>query len=268
MNKKGKSTLEKLKLNLRVKNYAKNTIEIYLHYAEVFLFLFDKDIYHISMAEARDFLVNYNYSSISQQNQFISSIKLLYKYVVGVDFNMKNLERPRKEKPLPKVIEKEFLKSQISKIENLKHKSIISLAYSVGLRVSEVINLKIEDIDSKRMIIHIRNAKGNKDRIVPLSQSVLELLREYFKEFNPKTYLFNGQNSLTYSSNSCNKIVKKYIGKQYHFHCLRHSSFTSMLESKTDISIIQKIAGHKNPKTTLIYAQISNELLKQANLPI
>jgi len=268
MNKKGKSTLEKLNNNLRVKNYAKNTIDIYLHYSEVFLNSFNKDIYHISMNEARKFLINYNYTSTSQQNQFISSIKLLYKYVIGIPLNMKYLERPRKEKPLPKVIEKEFLKNQISKIKNLKHKAIISLGFSVGLRVSEVINLKIEDIDSKRMIIHIRNAKGNKDRIVPLSMYILELLREYFKEFKPKVYLFNGQNSLTYTSNSCNKIVKKYVGQQYHFHCLRHSSFTSMLEDKTDISIIQKIAGHKNPKTTLIYTQISNELLKKAKLPL
>jgi site-specific recombinase XerD len=142
------------------------------------------------------------------------------------------------------------------------------LGYSVGLRVSEVVNLKIEDIDSKRMVMHIRNAKGNKDRIVPLSQSILILLRKYYKEYRPYRYLFNGQNSLKYTAGSCNKIVKKYLGVNYHFHRLRHSSLTSMLESGTDISIIQKIAGHKKTDTTRIYAQVSTKLLHKAKLPI
>jgi site-specific recombinase XerD len=159
-------------------------------------------------------------------------------------------------------------KSQLSKIENLKHKSILTLTYSVGLRVSEVVNLKIEDIDSKRMLIHIKNAKGRKDRIVPLSQTVLELLRQYFKEYKPKEYLFNGQNSLQYSIGSCQKIYKKYIDPASSIHTLRHSSFTNLLESGTDLRIIQKIAGHSSSKTTEIYAHVSNQLLNKVKLPI
>jgi len=138
----------------------------------------------------------------------------------------------------------------------------------VGLRVSEVISLKIEDIDSKRMIIHIKNAKGRKDRVVPLSQKVLELLREYFKQYRPKEYLFNGQNSLKYSSSSCNQIVKKYLGEKYHIHQLRHSCATNLLENGTDLKIIQKILGHSNVKTTEIYTHVSNQLLSKVNLPI
>lgn len=118
------------------------------------------------------------------------------------------------------------------------------LGYSVGLRVSEVINLKIGDIDSKRMIINIKNSKGRKDRIVPLSPNILTLLRDYYQEFKPKEYLFNGQNSLQYSSESCNQLVKKYISSKYHFHLLRHSCFTHLIESGVDCRIIQKIAGH------------------------
>ena len=136
------------------------------------------------------------------------------------------------------------------------------------MRVSEVINLKLEDVDSDRMIIHIRNAKGSKDRIVPLSQPILILLREYYKEYKPYRYLFNGQKSLKYTAGSCNKIVKKYLGNKYHMHQLRHSSFTSMLESGTDISIIQKIAGHAKTDTTRIYTQVSTQLLRKAVLPI
>jgi integrase/recombinase XerD len=99
------------------------------------------------------------------------------------------------------------------------------------LRVSEISNLKIEDIDSKRMLIHIKNAKGKKDRIVPLSDNVLKLLREYYKEFKPKEYLFNGQNSNQYSIQSCQKLYKKYIDENSSIHTLRHSSFTNLLEN-------------------------------------
>lgn len=150
----------------------------------------------------------------------------------------------------------------------MKHKAIITLAYSVGLRVSEIINLKIEDIDSKRMIIFIKNAKGKKDRIVPLSNNILELLRKYWLEYKPTIYLFNGQNSSQYSSGSCNNIVKKYINEKYHFHLLRHSCFTHLIENGTDCRIIQKLAGHSNIKTTEQYLQISNNVLSKLTLPI
>ena len=166
------------------------------------------------------------------------------------------------------MIDGEYIKSQLSKIVNLKHRVILTLTYSVGLRVSEVVNLKIVDIDSKRMLIHIENAKGRKDRIVPLSRTVLELLREYFKEYRPKVYLFNGQNGLQYSIGSCQKIYKKYIDSDSSIHTLRHSSFTNLLESGTDLRIIQKIAGHSSTKTTEIYTHVSNQLLNKVNLPI
>jgi site-specific recombinase XerD len=136
------------------------------------------------------------------------------------------------------------------------------------LRVSEICNLKISDIDSKRMLIHVKNAKGRKDRIVPLSVNILELLRSYFREYKPNVYLFNGQSSPQYSHRSCNQIVKKYIGEDYHFHLLRHSSFTALLESGTDLRIIQQIAGHSSSKTTEIYTHVSNNLLSQIQLPL
>ena len=221
MNLKSKSTLEKLKSELSFKAYADNTINIYIHYSELFLSNFNKDIYHISQNEAEKYLKSKTYTSRSKQNQEISAIKALYKYVVKCNLKKIKIERPRKEKHLPKVINKDYLLYKIEQIKNKKHKAIIALGYSVGLRVSEVIQLKIEDIDSKQMIINIRQAKGRKDRIVPLSQSMLILLREYYKEYKPFRYLFNGQNSLKYSPGSCNKIVKKYLGNQYHYHLLR-----------------------------------------------
>jgi site-specific recombinase XerD len=138
----------------------------------------------------------------------------------------------------------------------------------VGLRVSEIVNLKIEDIDSKRMLIHIKNAKGKKDRIVPLSLTVLDLLREYWKSYKPSEYLFNGQSSDQYTVRSCQAIYKKYIDPDSSIHTLRHSSFTNLLENGTDLRIIQKIAGHSSSKTTEIYTHVSNAVLSKVNLPI
>lgn len=268
MNKKSKSTLEKFEKKLRFRNYSEQTIEIYISYASKFLSSYNKDVYHIPLKEAKSYLENYSYSSISQQNQIISSIKNLYKEVVGSKLKTLKITRPRKNKTLPKVIDKEFLKNTILKVENLKHRSILMLGFSCGLRVSEVINLKIEHIQSERGLILVENAKGNKDRYVPLSEKLLKTLREYFKEYRPIDYLFNGQKSLKYSTTSCNAIVKKYLGNQYHFHQLRHSSFTTMLESGTDIRIIQRIAGHKNVKTTQIYTHVSSQFLSQVNMPM
>jgi len=222
----------------------------------------------LKSSDFQSYLDGYIFTSVSQQNQVINAIRFLYKFGLDKKYDKVSFKRPKSEKKLPVVIDGEYIKEQLSKIENLKHKTILTLTYSVGLRVSEVTNLKIDDIDSKRMIIHIKNAKGRKDRIAPLSQTVLELLRNYFIQYKPKEYLFNGQNSLQYSSNSCNKIVKKYLGQQYHIHQLRHSCFTNLLESGTDIRVIQKIAGHSNVKTTEIYTHVSNQILSKVKLPI
>jgi len=262
--------LEIYKNKLRFKNYSKRTIEVYSHYFEQFLINEKiKDAYQVSTNDIVCYLEHFDYTSISQQNQIIGSLKLFARFILNKkDIHLKKIERPKKEKKLPRVIDKNHLLKCIDAIENKKHKAIIALAYSVGLRVSEVINLKIEDVDSERMIINIRQAKGRKDRIVPLSMKILSILRDYVRKFRPVEYLFNGQFSAVYSTSSCNNIVKKYIGEKYHFHLLRHSSFTSMLESGIDLRIIQSIAGHNSSKTTEIYTHVSNNILSNVALPI
>lgn len=264
------STLEKFKKILSNKNYSIRTIEMYSGYVLKFYKTLKKDVYTLTISDLIDYLYNFKYTSISQQNQIINSLKLFYKYILDKrDVHLSKIERPRKEKHLPRIIDKEFLLSRISNIKNLKHKAILSLAYSVGLRVSEVINLKISDIDSKRMQITIRQAKGRKDRIVPLSENILNLFRIYYKAFKPKEYLFNGQNgALKYSPESCNKLVKHYLGNEYHFHLLRHSFATTLLESGIDLRYIQNLLGHSSSKTTEIYTHVSNNHLSKIPLPI
>jgi site-specific recombinase XerD len=262
------SVLEDYVKKLKYLNYSERTIDIYSHYINKFLVTINKYPQHLSSTDFEQYLLNYNYSSISQQNQIINALKFLYDKVLNKKYKKVDFQRPRKEKTLPHIIDKDYLIEQISKIENIKHKAIISLAYSVGLRVSEVINLKIEDIDSKQMIINIRQAKGRKDRVVPLTLNILLLLREYFKQYRPKEYLFNGQFDLKYSTTSCNAIVKQYLGKDYHFHLLRHSCFTNLTDQGVDIRSIQKLAGHSSSKTTEIYCQVSKSNLQRLPLAI
>jgi integrase/recombinase XerD len=255
---------------LRYKNYSNNSIKLYISYLKLFLETEKiKDPYQVRTQQIVSFLEKYPYTSRSQQNQYIGALKLFSKYILNKkDIHLSKIERPKSEKKLPQVIDGEFIINQLSKIENIKHKAILTLTFSVGLRVSEISNLKIEEIDSKRMLIHIKNAKGRKDRIVPLSENVLILLREYFIQYKPTEYLFNGQNSNQYSIRSCQSIYKKYIDPTGHIHTLRHSCFTNLLENGTDIRIIQKLAGHSNIKTTEIYTHVSNQMLSKIKLMV
>lgn len=255
--------------DLKLKNYASNTIDNYSNQVKLFLQHFN-DVAtkpsEISEKQIKTWLLLAN--SINGRKHRISAVKLFYKFTGKQPLKFKHIEYPRAEKKLPQIIEKEFLLESIAKIENKKHKAIIALAYSTGMRVSEVCSLKITDIDSKRMIITIRQSKGKKDRIVGLSEKVLEILRTYFKQYKPKEYLFNGQFDLKYSPTSCNQIVKKYLGKEYHFHLLRHSNATALLEAGTDLRLIQKHLGHSSSKTTEIYTHVSTASLKLMPLPI
>ena len=226
-------------------NYSPRTKENYMYHIKDFVkSVGDKQIAHLNSKDFQSYLDNYPFSSVSQQNQVINGIRFLYKFGLEKKYDKVSFKRPRSEKKLPRIIDKQFLLDRLALIENKKHKAILTLAYSTGMRVSEIINLKIVDIDSKRMIFTIKQSKGRKDRIVALSQKVLELLREYFLEYNPKEYLFNGQGDMPqYSTTSCNAIVKQYLGKGYHFHLLRHSNATALLEAGTDLRVIQKHLG-------------------------
>lgn len=255
--------------DLRLKNYSENTISNYGNQVKLFLEYFNNVATkpsEISEKQIKAWLLLAN--SINGRKHRISAVKLFYKLTGKQPLKFKHIEYPRSERKLPQIIEKEFLLDAIAKITNTKHKAIIALAYSTGMRVSEVCNLKIADIDSKRMIITIRQSKGRKDRIVGLSEKILDILRIYFSEYKPKEFLFNGQFELRYSHTSCNNIVKKYLGKDYDFHLLRHSNATALLEAGTDLRIIQKHLGHSSSKTTEIYTHVSTNVLSKMALPI
>ncbi len=267
MNQKHNSTREICKQKLLHLNYSPNTIKVYCSHIDGFLNHQQKQAKDLSAADFQNYLDSRDFTSTSQQNQVISAIKFLYEKVLDRKYNKVCFQRPRRERKLPQIIPHEFLIDRINSTQNLKHKSILTLTYSVGLRVSEVINLKISDIDSKRMVIRVNNAKGQKDRIAPLSKNCLMLLQKYFRHHKPQGYLFNGQSSPQYSTESCRKIIKRHVGAQYWFHLLRHSCFTRLLE-KGDIKIIQLLAGHNDSRSTEIYMHLSTKQLGKLELPI
>ena len=253
--------------DLEFKNYSENTIKNYTKQLELFLKVFDgvfTEPSKINSEQIKNWLLNTK--SINSRKHRMSAVKLFYKHTIKQVKKFKGIEYPKAEKSLPKIIDNKFLLEKLKNIPNVKHKAIIALAYSTAMRVSEVCNLKIEDVDSKRMLILIKQSKGRKDRYVPLSENVLHLLRLHLKEEKPSVYLFKGQFGGKYSTTSCNKIVKKYLGECFHFHQLRHSSATTLLEQGVDLRIIQKILGHKSSKTTEIYTHVSSNLLNQIKL--
>jgi site-specific recombinase XerD len=204
----------------------------------------------------------------------LNALKFYYEQVLNREKFFFEIPRPKKAKKLPKVISEEKILEGLLEIGNLKHKTLLLLAYSAGMRVSEVISLKITDINSDRMQISINNAKGKKDRVVTLGKSLLPVLRAYYIKYKPKNWLFEGPDSNEhYSSRSAQQIFKEAYRKlglpaQCSFHSLRHSYATHLLENGTDIAYIQKLLGHNDIKTTLRYAQVSNRDIGQIESPL
>lgn len=211
--------------------------------------------------------------SASHQRIILASITKFYELVIDKKINLKHLYPQRKEHKLPNYLTLDEVKKLIEVTHNLKHKSIIMLLYSGGLRLSEVINLKITDIDSNSMTITIRQAKGKKDRQVMLSEHFLICLRQYYIQYKPSYYLFEGQNSIQYSGRSIQQIVKESaiksgINKIVSPHVLRHSFATHLLEAGTDIRYIQELLGHNHLKTTQIYTHISDVAKNKIKSPL
>jgi integrase/recombinase XerD len=211
--------------------------------------------------------------SASYQNQAINAIKFYYEKVLGGQRKLYTLERPNTEKALPVVLSTQEITSISKTVTNLKHKTILTVIYSAGLRISELVNLKIKDVDSERMQIRIEQSKGKKDRYTLLSPKSLALLRQYFKEYKPKTYLFEGQNGEQYSTRSIQAflheaIIKANIKKKVTVHTLRHSFATHLLENGTDLRYIQVLLGHESSKTTEIYTHVTTKGFDQIKSPL
>lgn len=269
--------LEKYIEMLKLKNYSENTISVYRNWFTLFLKNFpDKKPSTISKEEVMELLMRYKNSKVwsaTGQNQLISSIKFFYEKVLNRAAETYDLPRAQKPFQLPAIFAEEEIKKIIVATENLKHRTMICLAYAGGLRVSEIVNLKLKDIDSKRMVITLCSAKGMKDRQTLLSVKLLELLRTYVKEYKPKVWLFEGQAGGQYSARSIQEVIqqaKKKAGvtKKGSIHALRHSFATHLLEGGTDLLSIKELLGHNSLRTTMLYTHVSKKHLSKIQSPL
>lgn len=263
--------------HLIAKRYSYNTIQVYAHAFNRFL------NYHPAQKHSKNdkvYIEHYFYElaktnmAESTLNTHINAVKYYYEQILDYEPMFVHFLRPKKALTLPSVLNKEEVVKIFKAISNKKHLAMLLLAYSAGLRLGEIVRLQIKDIDSKRMLIHIRGAKGKKDRMVTLSEIMLAHLREFVALYQPKVYLFEGQiEGDHYSERSLQQVFsdakkKANIKKQASMHTLRHSYATHLLEAGTDIHLIQMLLGHHNIKTTLKYLHVSNRTLSSIKSPL
>jgi integrase/recombinase XerD len=211
--------------------------------------------------------------SVEYQKSLLGAIKLFYKLCHDRNLRIEQYYPKRKESKLPIVLSPQEVKRILEVTTNIKHKAILSTIYGCGLRLGEVINLTARDIDSTRMLLIVRAGKGKKDREVMLSPKLLELLREYYKEYRPKEFLFEGQYCGKYTARSVQSVLsqalsKAKIAKKATVHTLRHSFATHLLESGTNIRFIQELLGHSNIKTTTLYTHVSSVATSKIPSPL
>lgn len=254
---------------LRLKRYAFSTTRTYKDNLRQLLYKLGEKP---SIREMKDYLLTLK--STSYHKQMVGAIHRYFELILKTSLDLSDIPYPRdKEQVLPVVLSTGEVKAILDIPKNLKHQAIISILYGCGLRMEELLSLKITDIDSKRMIINIRKGKGKKDRQVMLAPKLLNLLRNYFSSYKPEEYLFNGQFGLTYTSSSVNQLLKYYakrasIKKRISAHTFRHSFATHLFEAGVDLAKIQDLLGHSDIKTTRIYAKLSTAAISRITSPV
>jgi integrase/recombinase XerD len=269
--------IEQFKYWMEHKRYSDSTVKTYLMAITSFLrFLQPKTSIEATNEDMRRFVYQYMIPrklSFSYQNQAVNAAKLFFKTIRGSVIITEQLERPRREHKLPNVLSKQEVAVLLKALQNQKHRTMLSLIYACGLRRGELLNLKPENVDSKRHLLIIRNAKGKKERVLPISDKVINMLREYYKNYRPKKWLFEGQTAEEkYSEKSIQSVLKlalekAKISKPVTLHWLRHSYATHLLESGTDLRYIQELLGHSSSKTTEIYTHVSEKGLQKIKSP-
>ena len=259
---------------MKRRNFGRQTVENYSSCLKKFFGQSTKDHpKNISESDIRDFLSTFD--TPNTQRAYHSAIKKFYEICLGQKEKFKYIPYCRKDKKLPIVLSQEEIQRMFDACENLKHRVILALLYSCGLRGSELINLKWNHIDRSRMIINVVQGKGKKDRQVMLTASIIPLLEKYYREYKSREYVLNGwKDEPQYSDRSVGQVIKQLAtkagidNKRVYTHLIRHCSFTHLVEQGTDIHLIQKLAGHSSVKTTMTYCHISNNLISKIPSPL
>ena len=272
-----KAAVLRMTEQLKLMGYSKNTIKTYQNeFTQFLVALKNNFVDNCSADRVRSYML-YCYEQLKLSENTLHSrlnaLKFYFEKVLHREKFFVDIPRPKKHSILPKTIHQNDLKKMFAVTTNLKHNTILKLCYGMGLRLSEIINLKITDIDSENMQVFVERGKGKKDRYVNLPQSILEQLRRYYKMYRPKIYLFEGQEGGQYSIRSTQQIFKNAlqkagINKKVGIHSLRHSYATHLLEQGTDIRFIQELLGHKDLKTTLIYTDVTNNSIRNVKSPL
>ena len=262
---------------LKLKQYSSNTIKQYLsEFLHLLILLKAFSVEALTPKRLKDyFLYCLKEEKMGERkmNGKINAIKFYFEQVLHRPKMFFDIPRPKKPQTLPKTLSKKEVKRIIAATTNLKHSVALQLCYGMGLRVSEVVNLKVADVDSERMVVYIKGAKGKKDRVVPLPVSILPLLRRYYLDYRPTTYLLEGQYGGQYSKASTQNIFKTAmrkarVYKRVGIHGLRHSYATHLLEAGADMRFIQELLGHNSIKTTQIYTKVTPRSLSNIASPL
>lgn len=268
---------ERLREQMQLKALSPATVKTYsTEFAQLLYILKSHPVDTLTPERLRAYFlycINELHLSENTLNSRINAIKFYFEKVLHREKMFFDIPRPKSPSTLPKVIDEKDIKKMLALTTNIKHRVMLGLCYGMGLRVSEIVRIKIEHIDSKRMTVLIAAAKGKKDRYVNLPQAVLLDLRAYYKEYKPKEYLFEGEAGGPYSIRSVQAVFqtamkRARIRKKVGIHSLRHSYATHLMEYGTDISLIQKLLGHKDLKTTQIYTHISSAQVKKVKSPL
>ncbi len=262
---------------LHLKGYSENTRRVYLaEFAHLLKLIGNYPVEKLTPKKLKDYFL---YCLSKEQmrerkmNGKINAVKFYFEKVLHKERMFFDIPRPKKPIRLPKMLSKAEVKKLFAQVSNKKHLLALKLCYGMGLRVSEVVKIKLEDIDSSRMVVQVVGAKGKKDRYVPLPQSLLPQLREYYKAYRPKEYLLEGQYGGAYSKGSVQQVFKRAmkkarINKRIGVHGLRHSYATHLLEAGADMRFIQELLGHNSIKTTQIYTKVTPRSLSNIASPL
>lgn len=262
---------------LEVKRYSSSSIETYTNAFRQFLMHFkgqDVDVLNENQIEQYiNLQVTERKISVSYQKQLVAAIKFWYIHILRRDIRLDYLYPDRPEFKIPVVFSQQEIKKMLHVCQNIKHKAILATIYSCGLRLSELTRLMIKDVNSSAMSVTARQGKGNRDRVVVLSEKLLVLLRDYFIAYKPKEYLFEGQAGGKYAERSVQQVLKQALVKaniktKGSVHTLRHSYATHLIEQGTDIRFVQELLGHKSIKTTLIYTHLTDATKRKIKSPL
>ena len=272
-----KKILNNFYLFLKGKRYSQSTIQTYTFFIADFINFHTKTpLEELTNRDVELFIetvfIERNYS-VSSQRQFISALKIFTVFYPQIKINNLSLERPKKSRTLPSVLSQEEVLRIIQYTQNIKHRAILTLLYSCGLRIGELINLKLADFHVERKQLIVKKGKGRKDRYVSLADSFLPLLSNYYHSYKPTIYFVEGQNGGKYSAESIRSFLRKSckkagIRKLVTPHTLRHSYATHLLENGVDLRYIQTLLGHSKPETTMIYTHVQRKDLMEIQNPL